>query len=117
MFIELLKAKIHRVRVTEANLNYVGSITIDTVLMEAAGILSNEKVLVVNINTGDRFETYAIRGERSSGIICLNGAAARLVQPDDMVIIMCFAWFKPEEAEHHKPKVIFCDVQNRMISG
>ena len=117
MFIELLKAKIHRVRVTEANLNYVGSITIDTVLMEAAGILSNEKVLVVNINTGDRFETYAIRGERSSGIICLNGAAARLVQPDDMVIIMCFAWFKPEEAENHKPKVVFCDVQNRMISG
>ena len=115
MFIHLLKSKIHRARVTEAELNYVGSITIDEELLEAAGILENEKVQVVDINNGERFETYAITGERGSGTICLNGAAARLVQVGDVIIIMSYALMEPEEARQYKPKVIFPDANNRLV--
>ncbi|WP_288054074.1 aspartate 1-decarboxylase [Caloranaerobacter azorensis] len=99
MMINLFKSKIHRATVTEANLNYVGSITIDEALMEAAGIIENERVQVVNINNGARLETYVIKGERNSGVICLNGAAARLVQPGDKVIIMAYCWVDKDEAE------------------
>ncbi len=114
MFVTVLKSKIHRASVTEANLNYVGSITIDENLMEAANIIANEKVTVVNINTGDRFETYVITGERGSGDICINGAAARLVQPDDLVIIMAYAMMDFEEAKNFKPAVIFPDAANQL---
>ena len=98
MLVELVKSKIHRVTVTEANLNYVGSITIDQDLMDAAGILPGERVQIVDNNNGARLETYTIPGERGSGVICLNGAAARLVQPGDIVIIMAYAWMTYEEA-------------------
>ena len=110
MLIELLKSKIHRVTVTEANLSYVGSITI------AANILSGEKVQIVNNNNGARLETYVIAGERGSGVVCLNGAAARLVQPGDVVIIMAYAWMTYEEAQGFKPAVVFPDSEtNRLI--
>ena len=99
MLIELLKSKIHRVTVTEANLSYVGSITLDQDLIEAANILPGEKVQIVNNNNGARLETYVIAGERGSGVVCLNGAAARLVQPGDIVIIMAYAWMSQEEAQ------------------
>ena len=115
MLIEMLTAKIHRVHVTEANLNYVGSITIDTELLEAAGILPGQKVAIVNNNNGERIETYVITGPRKSGCICLNGAAARKFQVGDEIIIMCFAAMTPEEAEGFKPKVIFPDgADNRL---
>ena len=107
MFIEVLKSKIHRATVTEANLNYIGSITIDEDLMDAAGIIANEKVHVVNNKTGARFTTYVIKGERGSGVLCLNGAAARLVQPGDIVIIMAYAMMDMDEAKSFNPKVIF----------
>ncbi|MCF0210495.1 MAG: aspartate 1-decarboxylase [Bacteroidales bacterium] len=107
MQIEVLKSKIHRVKVTQADLNYIGSITIDEALMEAAGILENERVYIYNINTGARFDTYAIKGKRNSGVIGLNGAAARLVQVDDLVIIVSFATMDYEEAKTFKPTVIF----------
>lgn len=107
MLLNILKSKIHCACVTEANLHYMGSITIDENLMDAAGILPNEHVHVVNNNNGERIETYVIRGERGSGCICLNGAAARLFQPGDEVIIMCFAAMTEEEAQGYKPKVIF----------
>lgn len=107
--IEMLKSKIHCARVTEANLNYVGSITIDENLMDAANLIAGEKVHVVNNNNGERFETYVIKGERGSGKICLNGAAARKVQPDDIVIIMSFALMDFEEAKSFKPHIIFPD--------
>ncbi|WP_276717641.1 aspartate 1-decarboxylase, partial [Caloranaerobacter azorensis] len=116
MMINLFKSKIHRATVTEANLNYVGSITIDEALMEAAGIIENERVQVVNINNGARLETYVIKGERNSGVICLNGAAARLVQPGDKVIIMAYCWVDKDEAEKLKPKVVFVD-ENNKITG
>ena len=109
MMIEILKSKIHRVSVTDANLNYIGSITIDEDLMDAAGIIENEKVAVVNNNNGERFETYVIKGERGSGIICTNGAAARKFQPGDVVIIMAYASMTPEEAREFKPKVVIPD--------
>ncbi|QIB27991.1 MULTISPECIES: aspartate 1-decarboxylase [Caloranaerobacter] len=115
MMINLFKSKIHRATVTEANLNYVGSITIDEALMEAAGIIENERVQVVNINNGARLETYVIKGERNSGVICLNGAAARLVQPGDKVIIMAYCWVDKDEAEKLKPKVVFVDENNKII--
>ena len=115
MFITLMKSKIHRARVTEANLNYVGSITVDEDLMEAAGLYINEKVQVVNINTGARLETYIIPGLRSSGIICLNGAAARLVQPDDLIIIIAYGLFTENEAHTHQPKVVFVDENNHRV--
>lgn len=109
MFIEVLKSKIHRVTVTEARLDYIGSITIDEDLLDAAGILPGERVYIVNNNNGARLDTYTIAGERGSGVICLNGAAARLVQPGDIVIIMCYATMTPEEARTFKPTVIFPD--------
>ncbi|MCC6280947.1 MAG: aspartate 1-decarboxylase [Saprospiraceae bacterium] len=114
MFIEIFKSKIHRVRVTEANLNYVGSITIDEDLLEAANILVGEKVQVVNNNNGERFETYTIRGERGSGIVCLNGAAARRVQVDDILIIIAYALMTPEEAKTFVPTTVFPDEHNRL---
>ena len=107
MIVTILKSKIHRVSVTQANLNYIGSITIDEDLMDAANIIANEKVSIVNNNNGERFETYVITGERGSGTICLNGAAARLVQPGDVIIIMAFAMMEMEEARKFKPAVIF----------
>ena len=116
MYIEVVKSKIHRATVTQADLNYIGSITIDEDLMDAAGIIANEKVSIVNNNNGARFETYVIRGERGSGVVCLNGAAARLVQPGDVVIIMAYAWMDAEAARTFEPKVVFPDSKtNRLI--
>ena len=106
MFVEALKSKIHRATVTEANLNYTGSITIDEDLLEAAHIQVHEKVFIVNNNNGARFETYAIKGARGSGVICLNGAASRMVQVGDIIIIMTFAWMRPDELAHHEPIVV-----------
>ena len=114
MLVTVLKSKIHCARVTEANLNYMGSITIDEDLMDAAGMLEGEQVHIVNNNNGERFVTYVIKGERGSGSICLNGAAARLVQPDDVVIIMAYAQMTPEEAKEFKPAVIFPKAGNRL---
>ena len=107
--IQLLKSKIHRVTVTEANLDYIGSITIDRDLMDAAGIFPGERVFIVDNNNGERFDTYAIEGPRGSGMICLNGAAARKVHTGDIVIIMAYALMTPEEAASWKPKVVFPD--------
>ncbi|MEY4875889.1 MAG: aspartate 1-decarboxylase [Bacteroidota bacterium] len=114
MQIEILKSKIHRATVTDANLNYVGSITIDEALMEAANLIENEKVQVVNNNNGERLETYVIKGERNSGVICLNGAAARKVQPGDIVIIVGYALMDFEAAKQFKPSVIFPDSKNKI---
>ena len=114
MFLHMLKSKIHRATVTEANLNYMGSITIDKNLMDAAGILPNEKVQIVNNNNGARLETYVIEGERNSGVICLNGAAARLVQKGDSVIIICYCIVNEEEARSIKTKVVFVDENNKI---
>lgn len=107
MQIEVVKSKIHRVTVTQADLNYIGSITIDEDLMDAANIIENERVYIYNINNGERFETYVIKGERGSGTLCLNGAAARLVQKGDLVIIVSYATMDFEEAKNWKPTVIF----------
>ncbi len=116
MMIEVLKSKIHCARVTEANLNYMGSITIDEDLMDAANLIAGEKVAIVNNNNGERFETYIIKGERGSGCICLNGAAARKVQVGDIVIIMSYALMDFEEAKRFKPSVIFPDsVANKLV--
>jgi aspartate 1-decarboxylase len=115
MFIEVVKSKIHNVSVTEANLNYIGSITIDEDLLDAAGILENEKVQVVNINNGERLETYVIRGDRGSGSICLNGAAARKVAVGDVVIIISYASMTPEEAKSFKPKIVFPDTNTNKL--
>ncbi|MFZ4262533.1 aspartate 1-decarboxylase [Sphingobacterium sp. HJSM2_6] len=115
MMIEVMKSKIHRVRVTQAELNYVGSITIDEDLMEAADIIANEKVQIVNNNNGARLETYVIPGKRGSGIICLNGAAARLVQVGDIVIIISYATLDREEARNFKPSVVFPDDHNKLL--
>ncbi len=116
MFIEIVKSKIHRVSVTEANLNYIGSITIDEDLIDASGLYENEKVQIVNINNGERIETYVIKGERGSGKICLNGAAARKFAVGDLVIIMSYALMTPEEAKEFKPKVVFPDsITNKLI--
>ncbi len=115
MNIQVMKSKIHRARVTQADLNYIGSITIDEELMEAANIVEGEKVQIVNNNNGARLETYTIRGERGSGVICLNGAAARLVQVGDIVIIISYAWLTPEEAKTFRPVAIFPDDQNRLV--
>lgn len=111
MTLEMLKGKIHRATVKQAELNYVGSITIDKELMKAAGIYEYEKVQVVNVNNGERFETYVISGE--NGMICLNGAAARCASVGDKVIIMAYAQLTPEEAENHKPTVVFVDENNK----
>jgi aspartate 1-decarboxylase len=115
MIIEVLKSKLHRARVTQAELNYVGSITIDEDLMDAANIIANEKVQIVNNNNGARFETYVIKGERSTGTICLNGATARLAQVGDIVIIMSYAYMEMDEARNYKPILVFPDVDNKLI--
>ncbi|MDA5106825.1 MULTISPECIES: aspartate 1-decarboxylase [Brevibacillus] len=114
MFRTMMKAKIHRATVTEANLNYVGSITIDKEILDALDILPNEKVQIVNNNNGARLETYVIEGEPGSGVICLNGAAARLVQPGDIVIIISYAMMTDEEARTHKPRVAIMDENNKI---
>ena len=114
--VQLVKSKIHRVTVTEARLDYIGSITIDEELMEAANIFEGERVYIVNNNNGERFDTYTIKGKRGSGVICLNGAAARKVQPGDIVIIMAYAILPIDEAKDFKPTVIFPDTAtNRII--
>lgn len=114
--VEMLKSKIHRVTVTEANLDYIGSITIDSLLLEAAGILPGERVYIVDNNNGERFDTYTIAGAPGSGEICLNGAAARKVHPGDIVIIMSYATMSIDEARTFTPKVIFPDTRtNRLI--
>lgn len=114
MQIEMLKAKIHRATVTQAELDYVGSITVDIDLLEASEILEYEKVQIVDINNGSRFETYTIAGERGSGVICLNGAAARCVSTGDKIIIMSYCTLTPEEAKAHTPKVVFVDEKNNI---
>ncbi|MDF2545276.1 MAG: aspartate 1-decarboxylase [Anaerosolibacter sp.] len=115
MLLNMFKSKIHRATVTEANLNYVGSITIDKTLLDAANILPGEKVQIVNNYNGARLETYVIEGEANSGVICLNGAAARLVQPGDNVIIIAYCWVSPEEAKTLKPSIVFVDEDNRIL--
>ena len=115
MILSMLKAKIHRAAVTESNLNYVGSITIDKDLMEASGILEYEKVSVVDIDNGSRLETYVIEGKCGSGVICLNGAAARLVHPGDKVIILAYCQVDSEEAESHSPKIVFVGSGNAIL--
>lgn len=114
MNITLLKGKIHRATVVQAELDYVGSITVDEELMEAAGIIEYEQVQIVDVNNGSRFSTYVIAGERGSGMICLKGAAARQVSVGDKIIIMCYAQMTPEEAAAHSPKVVFVDDNNRV---
>ncbi|MGM9987487.1 MAG: aspartate 1-decarboxylase [Bacillaceae bacterium] len=115
MFRTMMKSKIHRAVVTEANLNYIGSITIDEDIMDAVDILENEKVQIVNNNNGARLETYVIKGERGSGVICLNGAAARLVQPGDTVIIIAYAMISEEKIANHQPKIVFMNEKNEMV--
>lgn len=115
MLIEMMKSKIHRVKVTEANLNYIGSITIDSDLMKAADILEGQRVFIVNNNNGERFDTYVIAGAPGSGVICLNGAAARKAQPGDIIIIMTYALMTEDEARTHKPKVVFPDSNTNRI--
>ncbi len=114
MRIEVLKSKIHRVKITQAELHYVGSITLDETLMEAANLIEGEKVQVVNINNGERLETYVIKGERNSGIVCLNGPAARKAQVGDMVIIISYASMDFGEAKKFKPSLVFPDLDNRL---
>lgn len=115
MFIHVVKSKIHRVRVTQAELHYVGSITIDENLMEAANILENEKVQVVNINNGERLETYVIKGERGSGTICLNGPAARKAAVGDILIVISYAMMDYEAAKQFKPTLVFPDADNKPV--
>ena len=117
MLIEMMTSKINRVKVTEANLNYIGSITIDMDLLDAAGILEGQRVWIVNNNNGERFDTYTIAGERGSGVVCLNGAAARKAQPGDIIIIMTYAMMTPEEARVHEPTVIFPDSDTNRLYG
>ena len=114
MMIQRFKSKIHQARVTEANLNYVGSITIDEDLMDAANLIEGERVQIVNNNNGERLETYVIKGERGSGVICLNGAAARKAEVGDVVIIIAYGYMEVEEAKQFEPSVVFPDEQNRI---
>lgn len=114
MTITMLKAKIHRATVTQAELDYVGSITVDMDLLEQAGIMEYEKVQIVDVNNGSRFETYTIAGERGSGVMCLNGAAARMVQTGDKIILMAYAQVTPEEASELRPTVLFVDEKNKV---
>ena len=116
MLVNMLKGKIHRATVVQAELNYVGSITVDPVLMDAAGILEYEYVQIVDVDNGARFETYTIAGERGSGMICLNGAAARQVHLGDKVIIMAYAQMTQQEAKNHKPNVVFVDEDNKIVN-
>ncbi len=115
MMIEVLKSKLHRVRVTDANLNYIGSITIDEDLMDAANIIEGEKVHIVDNNNGERFITYVIKGERGSGCVCLNGAAARKVQVDDIIIVISYAMMDFEEAKLFKPTIVFPDSKTNKL--
>lgn len=115
MFINMFKGKIHRATVTEADLNYVGSITIDSELLKAAGMLAGEKVQVANINTGARFDTYTLEGPGNSGMICINGAAARLAHPGDKIIIISYCWLDAEEARTFKPTVVIVDDHNKPV--
>ncbi len=115
MFRSMFNSKIHRAVVTEANLNYIGSVTIDADLLDAADIMENEKVTIVDINNGERFETYVIAGPRGSGVICLNGAAARLVQVGDIVIIITYCQLDDSECRKHRPTVVFVDGNNRIL--
>lgn len=115
MFVNMLKGKIHRATVVQAELDYVGSITVDIALLEAAGINEYELVQIVDINNGNRFETYTIAGERGSGLICLNGAAARQVQVNDKIIIMSYAMMTPEEIKTYSPRVVFVDEKNDIV--
>ncbi len=114
MLVTMLKGKIHRAVVRQAELNYVGSITVDPELMQAAGIYEYELVQIVDVENGNRFETYTIAGEPGSGMICLNGAAARQVQPGDHIIIMCYCQMEDKEVKDHKPKVVFVDENNKI---
>ncbi len=115
MFIQVVKSKIHRVKITQAELHYVGSITIDEDLMDAANIIANEKVQIVNINNGERLETYVIKGARGSGQVCLNGPAARKAQIGDIIIVISYATMEFEEAKKHTPTIIFPDKNNKLI--
>ena len=114
MYLNMLKGKIHRATVMQAEFDYVGSITVDEDLLEAAGILEYEKVQIVDVNNGERFETYTIAGERGSGMICLNGAAARCVQKGDKIIIMCYCQMELSEVKDNPPKVVFVDDNNKI---
>jgi len=115
MIIQVLKSKIHRVKVTQAELNYVGSITIDEDLIDAANIIPNEKVQIVNNNNGARFETYVIKGERGSGVVCLNGSCARLAQVGDIIIVMSYGMLPMAEARNYQPILVFPDENNHLI--
>ena len=115
MYIQVVKSKIHRVTVTGANLNYIGSITLDEDLMDAAQIVEGERVYIVDNNNGERFDTYVIKGERGSGEVCLNGAAARKVEPGDIIIIMAYGMMTPEEAREFKPALVFPDTHTNKI--
>lgn len=117
MMIQRFKSKIHRATITEANLNYVGSITIDEDLLDAANLIEGERVQIVNNNNGERLETYIIKGERGSGVVCLNGAAARRCQVGDVVIIIAYAWMSEAEAKAYEPHVVFVDEKNKMITA
>lgn len=115
MFLNLFRAKLHRVVVTQADLNYKGSITIDENLLDASTIIEHEKVQIVNVDNGERFETFVIKGERGSGVICLNGPAARKVQVGDKLIIIAYGYYTPEEAKNHQPTSVFVDDNNQPI--
>jgi aspartate 1-decarboxylase len=117
MLLEMMQAKIHRAVVSDADLNYIGSITIDETLLKAAGILPHQKVQVLDINNGARFETYTLAGKPDSGIITVNGAAARLAQPKDIIIIISYAWMDEKEAAVHQPKVVLVDERNKIIDS
>jgi aspartate 1-decarboxylase len=117
VFLTLLKSKIHRAHITQAELHYVGSITLDEDLMDAAGLIENEKVQVVNVNNGERLETYVIRGERGTGTVCMNGPAARKAAVGDIVIVIAYAIMTPEEARTHVPVVVFPDAENRIVNN
>jgi aspartate 1-decarboxylase len=114
MFVEVLKSKLHRVKVTQAELHYVGSITIDEDLLDAADMIAGQRVQIVNVNNGERFETYTIKGERGSGQICLNGPAARKVQVGDILIVIAYALMEWEEAKQFQPRLVFPDENNRV---
>jgi len=116
MFLEMMKAKIHRATITDADLNYVGSITIDKELLEKADLRQYEKVAVVNVNNGARFETYIIEGKPGSGEICVNGAAARLVHKGDLIIVIAYSWMSKEEADQFKPNIVHVDTNNKITS-
>lgn len=116
MLIEVFKSKIHRVRVTASDLNYIGSITIDEDLIEAAGLVVGERVYIVNVNNGERFDTYVIKGKRKSGEVCLNGPAARKVQRDDIIIIIAYAQMTPDEARDFQPKIVFPDEKTNLLT-